>query len=77
VDRQNDDVAVLRRDEKIAIPVSFDYAGLSGLSVELRQKLEHRRPASIAHAGQIDGMTPAALMLILAHVKRGQRQKSA
>lgn len=77
VDRQNEDVAVLRRDEGAAIPPNFDYAALSGLSVELRQKLERQKPASIAHAGQIDGMTPAALMLILAHVKRRQRQKTA
>jgi tRNA uridine 5-carboxymethylaminomethyl modification enzyme len=77
VDRQSDDVAMLRRDEALMIPAHFEYANMAGLSVELRHKLEQRRPASIAHAGQIDGMTPAALMLVLAHVKRQQKQKSA
>ena len=70
VDRQAVDVAVLRRDEATRIPADFVFAGLPGLSVELQQKLARARPATIAHASRIDGMTPAALLLVLAHVRR-------
>jgi tRNA uridine 5-carboxymethylaminomethyl modification enzyme len=67
--RQDEDVAALRRDEATAIPGDFDYAALPGLSAELRLKLTSARPASIAQASRIEGMTPAALLLILAHAK--------
>lgn len=77
VERQADDVAVLRRDENIRIPADFDYQGLPGLSVELQQKLARHRPLTVAHAGKIDGITPAALMLILIHVKRSDRRNQA
>jgi tRNA uridine 5-carboxymethylaminomethyl modification enzyme len=78
VERQADDVAVLRRDEETRIPVDLEYHALPGLSVELQQKLSSRRPASIAQASRIDGMTPAALLLLLAHVKRaGRGRRSA
>jgi tRNA uridine 5-carboxymethylaminomethyl modification enzyme len=76
VERQAADVAILRRDEATTIPADFDYAALSGLSVELRQKLEARRPVSIAQASKIDGITPAALLLILAHVRRPARRSA-
>ena len=78
VDRQAEDVAVLRRDEAVEIPEGFEYRALPGLSVELQQKLERARPANLAQAGRIDGMTPAALLLVLAHVKKAQpKLKSA
>ncbi|MFV0299087.1 MAG: tRNA uridine-5-carboxymethylaminomethyl(34) synthesis enzyme MnmG [Hyphomicrobiaceae bacterium] len=76
VDRQEEDVAILRRDEATRIPGTFDYAALSGLSVELRQKLDNRRPGTLAEAARIDGITPAALMLILAHVKKPARRSA-
>jgi tRNA uridine 5-carboxymethylaminomethyl modification enzyme len=77
VQRQEEDVAVLRRDEAEAIPLDFDYDALPGLSTEMRQKLSLHRPATLAQAGRIDGVTPAALMLVLARLKsvrRGQRR---
>ena len=77
VDRQAGDVAVLRRDEGVLIPLDFDFAGLPGLSVELQQKLGRQRPASLAQAGQVDGITPAALMLILAHAKKASKRRTA
>ncbi len=78
VDRQAEDVAVLRRDEAVTIPAEFEYRALPGLSVELQQKLERTKPTSLAQASRVDGITPAALMLILAHVKKAQpRRKSA
>ena len=77
VERQVADVAVLRRDEETRLPPDFDYRGLPGLSVELQNKLSHHRPTTIAHAGRIDGMTPAALLLLLAHSKRRGDRRSA
>jgi tRNA uridine 5-carboxymethylaminomethyl modification enzyme len=77
VRRQDADVAALRRDESTLIPADFDYGGLPGLSNEARQKLTQRRPANIAQAGRIDGVTPAALLLLLAHLKKPRLSKSA
>ena len=77
VDRQSEDVAMLRRDEAVRIPQDFVYANLPGLSVELQHKLERHRPATLAAAGQIDGITPSALMLVLAHVKKAQPRRVA
>ena len=68
--RQESDIAALRREEGLAIPDGFDYGLLAGLSNELRHKLETVRPETLAQAGRIDGITPAALTLILAHIKR-------
>ena len=77
IDRQDEDVAVLRRDEATSIPVDFNYSAISSLSGELRQKLERHRPSSVAQAGRIEGMTPAALLLVLAHLKAASRRRSA
>jgi tRNA uridine 5-carboxymethylaminomethyl modification enzyme len=77
VSRQEMDVAAFRKDEAISIPADFAYNGLPGLSNELRQKLSRTRPASLGQAARLDGMTPAALMLLLAHVKKGRSAKSA
>jgi tRNA uridine 5-carboxymethylaminomethyl modification enzyme len=77
VERQDLDVRGLRRDEGIKIPVGLDFLSLPGLSKELTQKLSSRRPATIAEAGRIDGMTPAALMLVLAHVKKAPDRRAS
>jgi tRNA uridine 5-carboxymethylaminomethyl modification enzyme len=69
LDRQAADAAVVRREEARLIPDDVDFSGLPGLSNELRQKMRARRPRSIAEAQRIDGMTPAALGLILAQVR--------
>jgi len=71
--RQAADVAAYRRDESFALPDDFDYASLPGLSNEVKQKLLRHRPRTIGHAARIDGVTPAALTLLLAHVKRGRK----
>ncbi|MCR8724470.1 tRNA uridine-5-carboxymethylaminomethyl(34) synthesis enzyme MnmG [Frigidibacter sp. ROC022] len=76
LERQDRDAEALRRDEAVAIPEDFSYAGLSGLSNELKAKLERLRPASLAHAARIEGMTPAALTLILAHLRRDARRSA-
>jgi len=72
--RQAADVAAYRRDESFVLPDGFDYAALSGLSNEAKQKLQAHRPRTIGHASKIDGMTPAALTLLVAHVKRGRKR---
>ena len=77
VKRQELDIASFRKDEAIAIPADFVFAALPGLSTELRQKLERDRPASLGQAARLDGMTPAALLLLLAHLKKGSRWKTA
>ncbi|GHA48274.1 tRNA uridine 5-carboxymethylaminomethyl modification enzyme MnmG [Amylibacter ulvae] len=77
IDRQKADVAALRKDENMSIPDHFEYAGISGLSKELQTKLAHARPATVGQAGRIDGMTPAALVLILARLRRGVAEKRA
>ena len=75
--RQNADIASYRRDESFTLPDDFDYAALSGLSNEAKQKLMTHRPRTIGHAAKIDGLTPAALTLLVAHVKRGRRKTVA
>lgn len=73
-DRQAADVAALRRDEDTEIPADFNYGSLSGLSGELTQKLRRLRPNTLAQAGRIEGMTPAALVLILARLRKDAKR---
>ncbi|CDM59837.1 MULTISPECIES: tRNA uridine-5-carboxymethylaminomethyl(34) synthesis enzyme MnmG [Rhizobium] len=69
--RQSADVAHVKRDEDRLIPADFDFDVLSGLSNELKQKLRSVRPYNLAQATKIDGMTPAAISLLLVHLRRG------
>jgi tRNA uridine 5-carboxymethylaminomethyl modification enzyme len=71
--RQAADIAAFRRDEGLSLPPEIDYAGVKGLSNEARQRLQSVRPRTIGQAGRIDGMTPAALTLLVGHV-RGRRK---
>ncbi|WP_177220448.1 tRNA uridine-5-carboxymethylaminomethyl(34) synthesis enzyme MnmG [Poseidonocella sedimentorum] len=75
--RQERDAEALQRDEQRAIPVDMDYESLSGLSGELRSKLVRVRPASLGQAARIEGMTPAALTLILSVLKRSEAERRA
>lgn len=74
VERQARDAAGLARDEAQPIPEHFDYASIGGLSNELKGKLERTRPRSLGQAGRIDGMTPAALALILSRIRQNERR---
>jgi tRNA uridine 5-carboxymethylaminomethyl modification enzyme len=74
LDRQAEDVERYRREDSLALPADIDYARLSGLSNELRQKFETARPRSIGQAGRIEGVTPAALALVAAHARRPSRR---
>ena len=68
--RQQADVEAMRRDEALELPADLDYHSIGGLSAEARQKLSAVRPANLAQAGRIDGVTPAALTRLLGHVRR-------
>ena len=70
--RQDDDIARVKENENIALAADFDYAEISGLSNELKEKLRMRSPETIAHAARVPGVTPAALSLLLVHAKRAE-----
>ncbi|MCJ8149568.1 tRNA uridine-5-carboxymethylaminomethyl(34) synthesis enzyme MnmG [Shinella sedimenti] len=70
MNRQEADISEARREEQRQIPQDFDFNTLPGLSIELRQKLTVARPANLAQAARVDGVTPAALTLLLAYLKR-------
>jgi tRNA uridine 5-carboxymethylaminomethyl modification enzyme len=77
LDRQTADIESYRRDEGFELPVGLDYSGMKGLSHEIRQKLQALRPMTIRQAGRIDGITPAALTLLVAHVRRAAKGRPA
>ena len=72
LDRQQADVTQIRHEESRLIPVSLDFASVPGLSTELKQKMQARQPRSIADAQRMEGMTPAALAIIVAHVRNAE-----
>ena len=75
--RQKNEVASLTKEENTTITTGFQYLGMPGLSSELAVKLDRIRPSSIAQAARIEGITPAALTLILAHLRKNRREISA
>ncbi|MGL3607778.1 tRNA uridine-5-carboxymethylaminomethyl(34) synthesis enzyme MnmG [Rhizobium sp. G187] len=77
LDRQAADIERVQAEEERVIPSSFDYHKLSGLSNELKQKLSSLRPVHLAQAAKIEGMTPAAVALLVAHLRKGVGQQQA
>ncbi|MBC7164173.1 MAG: tRNA uridine-5-carboxymethylaminomethyl(34) synthesis enzyme MnmG [Roseovarius sp.] len=77
IDRQAREVEMLRRDEAVTIPRDFDYRHIEGLSNEIKAKLIESRPDTLAQASRIEGMTPAALSLVLIRLRRSSRARSA
>jgi tRNA uridine 5-carboxymethylaminomethyl modification enzyme len=75
--RQTADIEAFRRDESFELPEHLDYSAMPGLSHEIRQKLQTFRPRTIGQAGRMDGMTPAALTLLVAHARRAGRGRPA
>jgi tRNA uridine 5-carboxymethylaminomethyl modification enzyme len=73
IDRQQADILAFQRDEGVRIPAGFDYAGVGGLSNEVREKLLAASPATLGQAARIEGVTPGALTALLAHLKRRDR----
>ena len=74
LDRQRDEIDRQRRNEDTAIPSRFDFANVRGLSSEVSAKLARARPETIGQAMRISGVTPAAISLLLVHLKRGGKQ---
>ncbi|MCZ8045035.1 MAG: tRNA uridine-5-carboxymethylaminomethyl(34) synthesis enzyme MnmG [Beijerinckiaceae bacterium] len=77
LDRQAGEIAAYQRDQALKVPDDLDLDGISGLSNELKAKLTVERPADIAQAGRIEGMTPAALTLLAAHARRKRAESVA
>jgi len=77
LDRQSRDAEAIQREESFPIPTDFDYSAIEGLSFELRMKLGQARPATLGHAARIDGMTPSALLLIRARLRKPAAAKTA
>ena len=73
LDRQDADIAAFRKDEALRLPVDLDYGAVAGLSNEVREKLDRARPETLGAAARVAGVTPAALMVLLNHVKRRPR----
>jgi len=69
LDRQQADIAAFRRDESLRIPDDLDYGAVGGLSTEVRQRLDAARPMTLGQAARLEGITPASLVALLAHVK--------
>ncbi|MCB1774063.1 MAG: tRNA uridine-5-carboxymethylaminomethyl(34) synthesis enzyme MnmG, partial [Gammaproteobacteria bacterium] len=70
IERQRDEVERARRAESIRLPDNLDYANVKGLSAEVSEKLARHRPETVGQAGRIPGVTPAAVSLLLIHLKR-------
>ena len=75
LDRQAADAIQIRREEQRSIPDDLDFSGVPGLSNEIKQKLLARGPKTLAEAQRIDGMTPAALAIIVSHIRHSERLK--
>jgi tRNA uridine 5-carboxymethylaminomethyl modification enzyme len=77
LERQEADIAVLRKDEALLLPPELDYERIPSLSNEIRQKLARVRPATLAQAARIDGITPAALSALIGHVRHRPAARTA
>ncbi|MEQ3745838.1 MAG: tRNA uridine-5-carboxymethylaminomethyl(34) synthesis enzyme MnmG [Henriciella sp.] len=77
IERQNDDVAALRREESLLLPTDLDYSAIGGLTNEVKSKLEFIRPSTLGQASRIEGVTPGALTALLAFVKRRTDKKKS
>ncbi len=75
IDRQRDEIERSLRHESTVIPEEFDYAAVRGLSAEVAEKLARNRPATLGHASRIPGVTPAAISLLLVHLKKRSNSK--
>ena len=73
LERQARDIEAFRRDEGLRIPEALEYDKIGGLSNEVRSKLIEARPATLGQAARIEGVTPGALMAVLAHIKKANR----
>jgi tRNA uridine 5-carboxymethylaminomethyl modification enzyme len=70
IERQHHEIERARSHEETLLPADLDYAQLAGLSHEVRQKLSEGRPRTVGQAGRIPGVTPAAVSILLVHLKK-------
>jgi tRNA uridine 5-carboxymethylaminomethyl modification enzyme len=70
IERQQDEIERHRRNEETRLPTDLDYADVKGLSHEVRQKLADARPATVGQAARVPGVTPAAVSILLVHLKK-------
>jgi tRNA uridine 5-carboxymethylaminomethyl modification enzyme len=70
IERQRDEIEKSLAHESLQLPADIDYAAVSGLSFEVRQKLAQSRPQTLGQASRLQGVTPAAISLLLVHLKR-------
>ena len=70
IERQKEEVAHQLQQEELALPADLDYSGIRGLSREVQQKLAQQRPQTVGQASRVQGVTPAAISLLLVHLKR-------
>ncbi len=70
IERQREEVAKTRDQESLVLPADMDYGKVHGLSIEVRQKLDQHRPQTLGQASRIQGVTPAAISLLLVHLKK-------
>ena len=75
--RQQADIDAYRREESMVIPANLNYDRIGGFSNEVREKLKRHHPETLGAAARISGVTPAALTILLAHVKRGKNKAVA
>jgi tRNA uridine 5-carboxymethylaminomethyl modification enzyme len=71
IERQREEVGRRTKQETLRLPEALDYAQVRGLSIEVQQKLNRHRPETLGQASRISGVTPAAISLLLVHLKRG------
>ena len=77
IDRQQREIDKHARQESLRLPIDIDYASVDGLSNEARQRLQAMRPTTLGQASRLEGMTPAAVSLLLIHLKKRQLRRSA
>ncbi len=77
IDRQQREIDKHARQESLALPQDIDYANVTGLSIEARQRLESSRPVTLGQASRLEGMTPSAVSLLLIHLKKRQLRRTA
>jgi tRNA uridine 5-carboxymethylaminomethyl modification enzyme len=77
LDRQDADIAALRRDEALTLPMDLAFENIAGLSTEIRQRLHRIRPATVGQAARIEGVTPSAIAAILGHLRKTQTATAA
>jgi tRNA uridine 5-carboxymethylaminomethyl modification enzyme len=76
IQRQQNEIDRMQRNETTVLPDDINYDNVRGLSNEVREKLANARPNSLGQASRVSGVTPAAMSLLLVHLKRDQREAS-